>query len=311
MRALAEMEARGHRCTVALYDAYSEDACRHSATVRNLYPEVGGEIVDARHGLPDSDLLLATSWQSAHVIARSTAAGRRCYLVQDFEPWFYPRGTASALAEQTYRLGMAGIAIGGWLADLLRSDYGMDAVSFPYACDVAMYDRPEPSTRSGVVFYTRPRTPRRGYGLGMLALRLVHEARPEVPIHLFGERTGWSQFPVVEYGTLAPSAIARLYAGSAVGLALSMTDVSLTPMEMLAAGLPCVVNDSPWVRADLAGAPVTYASPTPEALAEALLDHLDRPLDEGRRGVLRQSMRSRTWEHTLGVVADRLEALVG
>jgi glycosyltransferase involved in cell wall biosynthesis len=143
----------------------------------------------------------------------------------------------------------------------------------------------------------------------MLALRLVHEARPEVPIHLFGERTGWSQFPIVEYGTLEPHAIARLYAGSAVGLALSMTDVSLTPMEMLAAGLPCVVNDSPWVRSDLADAPVTYAAPTPDALAEALLHHLDQPLDDVRRNELRQSMRSRTWEHTLGVVADRLEML--
>ena len=34
---------------------------------------------------------------------------RTFYLIQDFEPGFYPAGTNFALAEETYKLGLYGL----------------------------------------------------------------------------------------------------------------------------------------------------------------------------------------------------------
>ena len=46
---------------------------------------------------------------TAYVAAHFANARRKFYLVQDFEPMFYPAGTMYALAEESYRLGLYGL----------------------------------------------------------------------------------------------------------------------------------------------------------------------------------------------------------
>ena len=59
--------------------------------------------------LPESDVAVATLWATAFTVAKLPWSGRRFYLIQDFEPAFYPAGTLYALAEETYRLGLYGL----------------------------------------------------------------------------------------------------------------------------------------------------------------------------------------------------------
>ena len=64
------------------------------------------------------------------------------------------------------------------------------------------------------------------------------------------------------------------------GLALSATNVSLVPHEMLAAGCIPVVNDAEHNRVVLDNDRVAYAPATPFELAEALCALVERPVAE-------------------------------
>jgi hypothetical protein len=85
-------------------------------------------------------------------------------------------------------MGFHGITAGKWLAQKLSREYGMQADYFPFGCDTSLYRRDPACRRSGVAFYVRTGTPRRGTELGLLALELFAKREPQVQIHLFGER---------------------------------------------------------------------------------------------------------------------------
>src|SRR5690606_34493580 len=105
----------------------------------------------------------------------------------DFEPWFYPVGSASVLAENTYRFGFTALTAGRWLAEKLRADYGMVAHPYDFGADPASYSHVNRGRRSEVFFYARPSTDRRGFELGLMALDILAQQRPDVTINLVGE----------------------------------------------------------------------------------------------------------------------------
>ena len=120
-------------------------------------------------------------------------AGTRFYLVQDFEPSFYPAGSESLLAEATYRFGFHGVTAGRWLSELLRRDYGMPADHFDFGRDLtyALDRAVGAEQRTGVCFYSRPRRRAGPTSSPSMALDLFAKRHPEVDIHIYGcERQG-------------------------------------------------------------------------------------------------------------------------
>jgi hypothetical protein len=275
-RMVEGLEAAGHRCVIYLYDMFDGDLNRHIDTIRGAWPNVAAEIRSVADGLAPLDAYVATSWQTAHVLAsRADLATRRLYFVQDFEPWFYPQGTEYTLAEDTYRFGFRPITVGGMLADLLREQFGVEAVVAEFGWDDAVYRCTNPAPRNGVVFYTRRDVARRGFALGLLALREFHRRRPGHDIHLFGDPTVETPFPAINHGRLSPRELSELYNKCAAGVALSFTNLSLVPDEMLACGAIPVAGESPYARASLDNPYVRWATPTPVGLADALTEVID------------------------------------
>ena len=45
--------------------------------------------------IPPADIGVATLWTTAYVLARVSNCARKMYLIQDFEPLFYPAGSTS------------------------------------------------------------------------------------------------------------------------------------------------------------------------------------------------------------------------
>ena len=269
-RLISYLEARGNVCRVYLYDVYGGDARFHEQHIRSMFPALRAEILDVEAGLSDAHTTVATSWPTAYPVFNARVRGDRTYLVQDFEPWFYPRSSSSALSEATYRMGFHAVTAGRWLSMKLSAEYGMDADPFEFGCDTERYHLTGAGPRDGIVFYARPGAPRRAFEIGMMALELFAAEHPDTRIHLYGKHLGSVPFPAVDHGLLTPDQLNDVYNRCYAGLSLSMTNVSLVPHEMLAAGCLPVVNDADHNRIVLDNDHVRYAEPSPRALADAL-----------------------------------------
>ena len=206
--------------------------------VARLAPcELGFDALDGR------DVAIATGWETVYPVLRLPGCRARAYFVQDHEPEFFATSSESVLAERTYRAGLPCIASSRWLAQVLRDRYGADATAFEFGVDPASTTRwPTcPRRRDTVLFYARDHTPRRAVALGLLALQLLLERRPEPAGRARSARTAGSGRPSPSSSSAwraGPSR--RLYNEATVGLCLSLTNHSLIAQEMLACGLPVV-----------------------------------------------------------------------
>lgn len=277
------LEDAGHEVRVYLYSAIDPHTPKESAALvaaSSSYPSVRATIErypDA--GVPDDvDAIFATDWPTAYRSFRDASPARRFYFVQDFEPLFYPMGTEAVLAENTYRFGFFGITAGGWLAEKLARDYGMQTASFDFASDGGHYRFDNAGERRDVFFYARPETPRRGFELGIMALDLFARQRPDSRIILAGQDVRKLRIPFKHEnpGNVQVDELNALYNRCAAGLVLSLSNLSLLPLELLSAGVIPVVNDGENNRLVSDNPFIEYTEPIPQALADRLVSIVDR-----------------------------------
>jgi hypothetical protein len=306
-RMIEGLERAGHDTRLYLYDTSHSDIARHTRVIRDNWPAVTASVHDVAAAAPDVDVWIATSWQTAHVLAsRPHLAGHRVYFVQDYEPYFYARGSLYSLAEDTYRFGFTGITAGAWLAEELAERFGMRSAHFEFGADLGVYSATSDARRDGVVFYTKPDVARRGHETGMLALERFARARPDVPIHLFGVPVPNPPFAAENHGRLSTARLDELYNTCRVGLSLSFTNVSLIPWELLASGAVPVVNDARHNRLVLDNPEVAWSAASPAALArtmQAAYEAYDLHASPGR---LAASVAGADWAAS----ADRVAAFI-
>jgi hypothetical protein len=306
-RFVEALERAGHRCVLYVYDAQHESVADYAALIRRWWPRVQAEVRPVSAGMRGMDAYVATAWTTAHVLAtRPEIGGERFYLVQDFEPWFYPRGTAAELAEDTYRFGFHTITIGHMLAAELKDRYGYESTVAEFGCDTDVYTVTDPEPRDGVVFYAKPGVARRGYELGVMALEHLARLRPDIPIHTFGIRARALPFKAHVHAHLDTASLNRLYNRCAVGLSLSFSNISLIPFELLAAGVVPVMNDFAGLRANLSNEHVVWSRATPRALADAILEGIRYQNATGAH-TLRRSVDHMSWRTAEQAVVTTIE----
>src|SRR4051794_30246833 len=111
-RLIRHLQRQGHTCRVYLYDMFGGEFTHYEALVRRVFANETTEVESAFDGMKDADAVFATSWETAYPVFNDPAAGKRFYLVQDFEPSFYPASSSAVLAENTYRMGFHGVTAG-------------------------------------------------------------------------------------------------------------------------------------------------------------------------------------------------------
>ncbi|MFZ5580738.1 MAG: glycosyltransferase family 4 protein [Pseudomonadota bacterium] len=238
-----------------------------------------------------AEYIFATSWNTAYWVQNFQACDHRLYFVQDFEPYFYAHSSEYAFAEATYRMNLVGITAGKWLAEKLRTEYGMMTADFGFSYDKSVHT---PGTRKDhgprrVFFYARHVTPRRGFELGLLALTLLHRRNPDIEFILAGWDTSEFHipFPHLNAGVVAHDGLPDLYRECDAALVLSFTNLSLLPLEIMACGCPVVSNrgaNAEWLLQN--GHNALLCDATPQAIA----DTLERVLnDAGLRASLIES----------------------
>jgi beta-1,2-rhamnosyltransferase WsaF-like protein len=222
---------------------------------------------DASLAVAPTDVFVATFWSTADLAIRivrwqaeqlGSSPGRFGYLIQDFEPGFYPWSTNHLLALATYRSEIPAIAI--YNTSLLRDYFHHSGLRFahefafeprlgPVLRRAMERPREEPRERQ-IVLYGRPRTPRNAFPLLVEALRVWRAREPA--------SSTWS---VVSVGQMHPDVdlgggsilrsrgklgledYGRLLRDSAIGLSFMVSPhPSYPPLEMAHLGMLVLTN---------------------------------------------------------------------
>jgi glycosyltransferase involved in cell wall biosynthesis len=295
-RIIRYLEAHGYINRVYFYNVYEADHQYYESIIRNFY-DFHGYVGKMDCEMEDAHAVIATAWATAYPVFNSRCCGKRFYFVQDYEPYFHSVGAISLLAENTYRMGFHAITAGKWLAQKLTAEFGMSADSFDFGCDTSTYHRSGNSIRSGLVFYARPEATRRGFELGLMAMEIFAARRPDIDLHFYGDKMGKLPFRFIDHGHISPNKLNQIYNQCYAGLSLSLTNVSLVPHEMLAAGCIPVVNDAVQNRIVLDNSFVRYAPPYPQALADELEALVTNPAFESLSQAAAASIHGTTWDH--------------
>ncbi|HWT45733.1 MAG TPA: hypothetical protein VN085_07195 [Vicinamibacterales bacterium] len=311
------LEDAGHRLTVYLYAAekyprFDPEQVQRMLREASGYPNLRADIrlYDPAAGIRgEFDAIVASNWESAYAAYRYEGAAKRFYFVQDFEPSFYASGTDHALAENTYRFGFHGLTAGRWLAGKLQRDYGMSCDSFDFAVDTSVYSNSNHGRRHEVLCYVRPPTPRRATEFALLVLSELHRLRPEIPINLVGwDMSGYDvPFPYLNHAQVSVHELNELYNRCAAGLALSLTNMSLVPMELMASGTVPVVNDAENTRGVFDSPYVEFMPMSPRAMAEKMIEIVDRPDAPQHADEIATSVMQGTWHDSGRTFVEHFE----
>ncbi|MGH8963180.1 MAG: hypothetical protein ACRDWT_18650 [Jatrophihabitantaceae bacterium] len=243
-----------------------------------------------RKDLHPGDLWLVTYWTTAVQVGLLCEDGlvdpdRVVYLVQDWEPGFYPWSTEYALAASTYERGFHLLVNSASLAGFVAEQMGTSLPDLVFAPEVdeerlrsvARAWKPGEQGRPRVLFYARPSKPRNLYALGLAALRRWAEQLPD-DVHpivtcagedMAGPDLG-PRVTVHNAGKLSFDDYYDLLTNTDVGLALMYSPhPSHLALELPMAGIPTVTNTvGAHRRAWVTGLQVV--TPTPGAIAATL-----------------------------------------
>ncbi len=255
--------------------------------------------------LPGADVAIATQWLTAYVVSRVERTRRKFYLIQDFEPMFYPAGTVYALAEQTYRMGLYGIASGPTLREMYEGEYGGSAIHYNSCVDTSLFHPGNSERKSDgpfrVFLFGRPGHWRSSYELAISALGIL-KARWKDQLHIITAGS-WavSTDPVGasivdNLGLLDYKATPELYRSCDVGLVLTMSkNPSYVTLEMLASGSLVISNynrAASWLLRD--GENCLLTEPTAESLYHAI-----------EKGLLDRELRRRLTDQAVADIRER------
>lgn len=278
-RMASYLERFGHTVRIYVFkpveNPTAEDAKK---TINDSYVPFNGEVFAGTDNMAECDAVIATSWQTAYPVYNFQKTRRKFYFIQDYEPQFFPMGSDYVFAENTYKFGYAAITAGPWLTKIMREKYGVEADYYEFAYDPALYKPENLPRKKQILFYARSYTPRRAFELGVLALNQVNKRHPDYKI-LF---IGWPDnprvsFPAKTLGTLELEQLGPLYNESTLAVAISLTNPSLLPPEMMACGLPVVDIKGENTVGFFGEGTTALADPDPNSLADAICELIENP----------------------------------
>jgi hypothetical protein len=307
MQVFTEMAKSFDACRIVVTDSTPEadalarfseytavEAAEDSGAIKQVvgFADRYGKTLPVSH----EDHWVATAWWTAHAAQRLAEwqgrtfgkEGRLAYMIQDFEPGFYPWSSQSAMALATYRPEHdVGIFNTSLLADYFKAQglaYRQGVVFEPTlnsglreSLFLARNNIDVPRERRLVV-YARPGTPRNAFTLICEALRVWGWSDPaakEWDVVAPGELTEDIDLGPVRLralGKLSIDAYAELLSTSAVGLSLMVSPhPSYPPLEMAAFGMGVVTNAYSNKNLSTFSENIRSVSVmSPEAIAEAL-----------------------------------------
>jgi len=302
---------QGYTCRAYLYSGRDFQDKKEAQTVfEKAHPGSSLTFEWLKGPMKPADAVFATGWETAYPVFNDPGTAQKFYFVQDFEPYFHPVGTEYVLSENTYFFNFFGITAGNWLAHKLNKEYGMRTDHYDFGADKKLYRFENSQPRKNIFFYARPVTTRRGFELGIMTLDLFHKQNPDYEIIL----AGWDvsdyhlPFPYKNLKTLKLEQLSDIYNQCAAGLVISLTNMSLMPLELLAAGTIPVVNDG-LNNTEVSNNPyIKYAHPSPASLAQALTETVRRKDLPKYARLASESVKGVNWETSVAKFEEILRS---
>lgn len=258
----------------------------------------------------DADISICTFWKTAYDLLGVDNVKFKSYLIQDFEPYFYPVGSNWILAEDTYKFGYYGICASKWLKN--KSDnYGMNSCYFNLGYDPNVYYIDEMVERDSdrVLVYMRPSTERRGTEILIATLNILKKIRPNTRIAIFGTsdlNSDAIEFKAEILGLINEEQLRKQHSMSSITLLTSLTNYSLIPIEAMACGSVVVDVDVESMRETFGNtSPVQLIYPRPQKIAEhiaKLLDDNESIREISKNGV--EYAKKYTWDNAFCAVEN-------
>ena len=234
----------GHTVSYIVLDDTNISQMRKNALC-NL-SDFKGEILTGSSLSKNYDIGVATSWVSAYYLKKyQNYYGYKVYFIQGFEPGFYPEGEKFYLARNTYKFHFHMISLGHWNKKRIEPlvSTPVDTISFPFEPDdYPLYKRKisiEKTLKMAV--YIRI-DPYRAPILVLQSLKLLEKELQSrgilLDISFFGLPKSIKLPLGKNLGQLSPKELKTLYDTSHIGVAVSFSNISLVPYEMIASGLP-------------------------------------------------------------------------
>ncbi|MBP5159919.1 MAG: glycosyltransferase family 1 protein, partial [Lachnospiraceae bacterium] len=205
-----------------------------------------------RKGLKTApDVIVATSWDTVSKV-KLFDKSYKMYFVQDYEPYFYKFGEQFLMAKNTYEQGLHMVSLGGWNREMILKDCKVvspiDVVSFPYEKseypevkhDFASYAKKKTIRIAVYVKYYGKRLPNLIPYMLENTKKKFERQGIELKVLYFGEPKVFRSKAGTNLGHLTKPELAKLYASVDFGMVASMSNISLVPYEMHAAGLPVI-----------------------------------------------------------------------
>ncbi|MHB9052614.1 MAG: rhamnosyltransferase WsaF family glycosyltransferase [Thermoleophilia bacterium] len=245
----------------------------------------------------DDEIFIATAWWTAYALRRLELTHEVFYLVQDFEPSFYPWSHQYLLALETYKLNYSKIINTSILYDFFRDRghlHGSEAVFFEPAINTELY-RPGESRdyaatgKATLLIYGRPSVPRNLFDVACMSLQHFFRVNPTYRekigrIISVGEKHAdfsVDGYEVVSRGKMSLEEWAALARSSDVGISLmSSPHPSYIPLEMAASGMVVVSNNM--FNKDLSRVNGNFVTSAPgvEEIADCIRRALDKLEDQ-------------------------------
>lgn len=197
--------------------------------------------------IPKADIAISTLWLTAYIAIKSQSANRYFYLIQDFEPGFYPASSMYAFAEQSYQLGLFGICNTPTLLDIFQNEYSGTGISFIPAVDRNIYFPKQKIEKGPTRIFVYARDHFRN--CSEIALGALEEIKNEygeaVEIIVAGARFLKGQTQFIDLGLMDFREAATLFQKIDIGLTLQISKhPSYLPLELMACGVPMVAPRS-------------------------------------------------------------------
>jgi hypothetical protein len=274
---------------------------------------------------PD-DRFVVSAWWDAHIVSSLPIRHKFVYLIQDYEPLFYPNGDRQCLARESYRLeNFVAVCNTGLMYDFVRSGQIIGA-EVPCTFFEPALRRPATEVRQGgdagrrkkvILLYARPSVERNLYYLGLKVIgELVARgilAAGEVEVFLAGE----DEIGDIDFGDevsgrcLGKMPLKDYYEFLRtvdLGLSFMMSPhPSYPPLEMALAGA-AVVTTAYSNKTDLRrySENIFVARPELDAIVEKVLPALELSFEARQRNAAR-TLLPRTWRDSFEAAFEYLD----